>query len=526
MSRIATSVAAVLKNAGLIDDGNGDSDTITAAPKATGNEANHYLMARYPELAEQFGCPLEMTLTKEGLFRPVNVSEDFLAAVIGREGPTKYVEDENRFYSYSPQSGIYTPTRREELAAKCSAVLYETVRACPATPGIEKLQFAFRKTSCLNGVLERAKGLLNVPSSFFDQEVETFMAVKNGVLQILDRTLLPFDPGYRLRRTLAVPYDKDARCPQFVEVLLRPAMTDEDIELLQRWFGLAILGKNRSQVILVFIGTAAGGKGVIARILNLLLGPSHVVSLRPRQLESRFEIGRMLGRSLVYGADVSSDFLNQPGAGTLKAITGGDPVTGELKGSNSRPEMTLTLNALITANVRLRFRLEGGEDPAAWRRRLRIIPFNNPPTPNPIHNLSERLFREEGPGILNWALDGLEKLRADGFNLRITPRQQNVVDDILRESDSVQHFIRDCLRRGDRLQRISVTECYDEYIQYCAVHGWTAIARRDFGGKLPAMVLNQPGLGMVARNDVKGLDGKQQHGFLGLICHRPRPAQS
>lgn len=520
MSEVASSVMELLKQAGveLSPAGNGSGN----APHASGNKANEYLIGRYPALAEEFGWPLEMAADKNGITRPVNFNEDFFAGVIGEEGPTVFVVDENRFYRYVKESGIYVPTRREELAATCSRVMYDVVKECAGSPGIEKLEFTFRKCNRVNGAIERAKGLRGVPSSYFEQAVGVLLAAKNGVLRLSDRTLLPFDPSYKLRRTLAVPFDSHARCPQFVEVLLRQALCDDDIELLQRWFGLAILGQNRSQVILLLVGTAGGGKGTIARILNLLLGPSNVVSLRVRQLEGRFELGRMLGRSLVYGADVSADFLNTAGAGVLKAITGGDPVAVELKGSNARPEMQLLLNVLISANVRLRVRLEGGADPAAWRRRLRIIQFNNPPPSIPIHDLAERLFREEGSGILNWALEGLEKLQADGYNLRLSPRQQRLVDDMLTESDSVVNFVRECLRRGNPLECITVTDCYGEYIQYCGARGWNAVSRNEFGGKLPPLVTHC--LGVAVRNDVVGLNDRQQHGFRGVVCQRPRPA--
>jgi putative DNA primase/helicase len=363
-----------------------------------------------------------------------------------------------------------------------------------------------------------------VPSSYFDQEVGKLLAVQNGVLRLADRVLLPFDAAYKLRRTLAVPFNADARCPQFLEVLLRQALTEDDIELLQRWFGLVILGQNRAQVILLLIGTAGGGKGTIVRILKLLLGPSNVVSLRIRQLEGRFELGRMLSRSLAYGADVPADFLNTPGANVLKAITGGDPIAVELKGSNARPEMQLSLNVLITANVRLRARLEGGEDTAAWRRRLRIIQFNNPPPPFPIHDLAERLFREEGPGILNWGLDGLAKLQADGFNLWPNAQQQRIVDDLLTESDSVYHFVQDCLRPGDTLKTLTVTDAHGEYTQYCAARGWNGISRNEFGGKLPPLVSQC--LRVAVRNDIVGMNGRQQQGFRGVVCYRPRHTET
>lgn len=497
----------------------GEHEQAAHSPNS-GTEANDYLIQKYPDIAEKFGSPLHMEKAKDGSLRIKNFNDDFFAAALGSEGLTVFVVEENTFCCYSAATGIFEPARPEQLKARLSRLLYSVVQACPASPGIEALEFSFRKTSRLNGIIDRAKGLLAVPVGYFEQKHGEAIPVKNGVVRLSDRALQSHSPGYKLRRTLAVPYDPKARCPEFIGVLLKPALPDDDIELLQRWFGLVLTGQNFAQVILLLTGTAGGGKGTLARILRLLLGRENVIALRANLLQSRFELGRMLNRTLVYGADVPTNFLNTPGAGVLKAIVGGDPSAVEIKGSNARPEMTLLLNVLITANTRLRLRLEGGQDPAAWRRRLRIIQFNNRPPAKPVPDLAEQLIQDEGAGILNWAIDGLEKLRADNYNLRLNKRQQNLVEDMLAESDSVHRFVLGCLRKGSVMTSLTVTQCYTEYLDYCSAQGWNAVSRNEFGSQLPSLVSH--GLGTAVRNDIPGENGKQQHGFRGLVCQRPK----
>jgi hypothetical protein len=69
--------------------------------------------------------------------------------------------------------------------------------------------------------------------------------------------------------------------------------------------------------------------------------------LRPDLLAERFELGRLYGKSLLYGADVPDNFLNCKGASVLKALTGGDPVTLEFKGSNETPQIICRFNAIL-----------------------------------------------------------------------------------------------------------------------------------------------------------------------------------
>ena len=118
---------------------------------------------------------------------------------------------------------------------------------------------------------------------------------------------------------------------------MRPALDADELELLQRWCGLALVGENIAHRILLLTGTAGGGKGTFIRVLCGIIGGGNVGALRTHLLGERFELGRSLGKSLLYGADVPDDFLNQRGASNLKALTGGDPVTLEFKNSNESP---------------------------------------------------------------------------------------------------------------------------------------------------------------------------------------------
>src|SRR4029453_11836618 len=133
-------------------------------------------------------------------------------------------------------------------------------------------------------------------------------------------------------------------------------------------------------------------------------------------------------------ADVPDDFLNHRGASILKALTGGDPVTLEFKNSNEAPGIVCKFNIIVTCNSRLTVRMEG--DTGAWRRRLTMIEYRNPKPKKVIADLSDQILAREASGVLNWMLEGFEKIRADGWQLHLTTAQQKRVDHLLLESES------------------------------------------------------------------------------------------
>ena len=276
-----------------------------------------WFAAVFPDLPEKYGDAVhEVYPDGDGKGRPFvkDLSEDFLAALLGETGlpasPTVFVTEEDRFYTYSPADGIYCEVRETKLAARLSELLLECARACASKFDTRSLEFRFRDSSNLKGVLARARGVLEVRAGFFETDLMKFVPCNNGMLRVADKALLPFAPSYRRRNKLAVAFSPAATCPLFLNTLLNPALDPDDVELLQRWCGLALIGINLAQRLIILTGTAGGGKGTFIRVLNGIIGPTNVGTLRPDLLCERFELGRLLGKSLLYGADVADHFLN------------------------------------------------------------------------------------------------------------------------------------------------------------------------------------------------------------------------
>jgi putative DNA primase/helicase len=481
-------------------------------------EPSDWFAVRYPKLAAVYGPAVLVGNGEEDAPAMVkDLSEDFLAATLGEmatpESPTVFVPQEERFYRYEPDAGIFVEIRENRLLALLSEVLLACGRDCASNCDTTNLLFRLRDTANLRGVVQRARGLLEVTTGYFESSLRDYIACRNGMLRLADLELLPFSALYRRRNKLMVDYVRGATCPLFLEVLMRPALDTDELELLQRWCGLALIGVNTAQRFLILSGTAGGGKGTFIRVLRGIIGAENLGTLRPNLLAERFEVGRLLGKTLLYGADVPENFLNHKGVSVLKSLTGGDPVTLELKGSNERPEIVCQYNAIVTCNSRLTVHLEG--DTEAWRRRLAIIEYQKAKPDKVITDLSEQILAQEAPGVLNWMLEGLAKLRAAGWQLRLSERQQRVVDDLLLESEADVVFARECLVRQEG-ESLTIARCYEGYVTFCNQRGWVAMPRKRFTTVIADTVTRQ--FGITVRHDLCDADGKNQRGWRGLVC--------
>jgi P4 family phage/plasmid primase-like protien len=476
---------------------------------------NQWFMRRFPKLAERHGEPVQESRCDHELPRVADICEDFMAATLGQDGqpnaPTVFLASEERFYTYEPKEGIFHRRSEPDLSAGLSKLFLECARECRDHCDVSRLEFGLRDSAALSGVLRRARSVLQVDDGFFKPDVLESVAVANGVLRLADRTLQPFSPSYRRRNKLTVAFDPAARCPLFLDTLMEAALDDDDVSLVQRWCGLALLGENLAQRILLLTGTAGGGKGALVRVVCGIIGEKNLASLRTGLLAERFELGRYIGRTLLYGADVPDDFLNHKSASVLKALTGGDPVTVELKNSNEVLGFTCRFNVIVTSNSRLTVHLEGDTD--AWRRRLAIVRYARPKPANVIPDLSERILREEGSGVLNWMLDGLDQLRADKWQLRLNEPQQRRVDDLLLESDGHREFVRRCLAKESNAT-LTLNDSFAAYLDFCNDRGWEAISRNRFGRLIPDAVVQEHRV--ILRRDIKDGAGKEQQGWKGL----------
>ncbi len=496
------------------------SDPLTNTNTNSDRYPNNWFEKRFPDVFKKHGPALEM-MPKGNINHVSNLNEDFLAETLGHLGnktsPTVYLTGENRFYQYDSEQGIFLHKSEEQIITEFSTLLHKCADECNVL-GIydtSSLRFKLSKTGALNGVIRKAKGLLHVETNYFDTNTELFIACHNGMLDLTDNKLLPFSPDYRRRNKLAVPYNPEAKCPLFLEKLMAQSLSAEDIAFLKQWTGLALLGKNLSQKIVILTGTAQGGKSTFVNVVVGVIGKNNVNSLRTEHLGEKFETGFYVGKTLLNGTDVPADFLTQKSATALKALTGGDAMTVELKNAREQSEITGHFNVIITCNSRLVIRLEGDAD--AWRRRLAIIEYRKPKPQHIITSLSDIILKDEGPGVLNWALDGLKELRDNGWRLNLTELQTQTVDNTLLESDSPRIFAKERLIESPD-GTLTQDDCFQLYVEFCRQHNWQPIPRPKANPIIEQQIMSLFGIGL--RKDILGSNLKEQRGYKGVAVKK------
>ena len=436
---------------------------------------------------------------------PVAINQQHVVGLYANEHEIIYDPGPDLFYEYDQATGLWQPKTDKrvqvEIGHRVKAVVDE--HAVPHLLSRRTQSFLGQLVSLLKGEAEQADFFASKPN---------LIHAANGMLDLtVDPPVLrAFSSEYRSRNRTEISIDEKADCPRFKAELLDVALDPDDQLLLQKYAGQCLLGRNPTQRMLFLRGVPAGSKSTIAEMIERLIGVHNVAQLRVHLLEERFEIASYLGRSLLCGKDVRGDFLDSRAAYVLKALVGGDLLHAEQKNSRHRFEVVGDFNVIITSNTRLRVRLDS--DVGAWRRRLLIIDFSHPPIAKPIPYFGRKLVEEEGPGILNWAIEGAVMLLSDievHGGIQMSERQQRRVDDLLSESDSVRTFVNARIRSAPD-QDVTVAELCEDYTDFCNERGWEALSIRQFESSIADAMLELHRA--MRRNDIKR-GGKHQRGF-------------
>jgi P4 family phage/plasmid primase-like protien len=434
--------------------------------KAKEQAAEDWYKANHAQLVEVHGAPSRRNPARN--YELAGLNEGYWAGAWALENLAFYDAVDCAFYRYQSWTGLWVKITEAALKQKISTLILRIARKYDHAADLEN----YRGDGNLSAVVRQLRGLIERKNPFAIRPKIVHLANCVIVIQNGKRQLRSFSPNFLSRNQSPISYNPNATCPRFLKELVEPSLHPEDIGLLQRYMGQCLLGRNGTARILLIIGEGGKGKSQIIEVIRGITGEENVHQLRTKHLSERFETYRYLGKSLLVGVDVKPNFLNTEGASELKGLTGGDRLSPEKKNGNGVYELKGSFNVAIGANNRLKVNLQGDEQ--AWRRRLLIMEANGPKPKNKVDDFGAKLLMEEGPGILNWALEGLEKIVAETAvdnDFVLTPRQAQVINNLLDESQSLRTFVQQCLRPAAHCS-LTTAEITLAYVRYCRARGW------------------------------------------------------
>jgi putative DNA primase/helicase len=317
------------------------------------------------------------------------------------------------------------------------------------------------------------------------------IAATNGLLDVHTRQLRPLTPGFF--NLVSVPFDYDPNAPQPTRWLkfLDQLWPDdgEAIEALQDWFGYVLSGRTDLQKIFVIIGPIRSGKGTIARVLSAMVGKGHVANPTLSSLGTEFGLAPLLGKSLAIIGDARLGGKTDVRAVVerLLSISGEDSITVNRKFKDQ-----------VSARLPTRFMIISNELPAfgdasgAIASRFILTTLRESFLGKEDTYLEQQLLSEL-PGILNWALVGLDRISRQRFT--VPKSSAEAVAQLQDMVSPMSAFVRECCDQGPECE-VRVSTLYAAYRDWCHQNGHkplpSSLFGRDLHAVLPRLQTSQP----------------------------------
>lgn len=299
-----------------------------------------------------------------------------------------------------------------------------------------------------------------------------------GTYPLVEMTAIPHDRDFRMTKIMATGYDPDATAPTFHAFLNRIMPAEEMQKFLQRWFGYSMLGLTSEQALAFFYGMGANGKSALTDLIARLMG-SYAATAK---------IESLTGQNRRSGGDATPDLINIVAArmvrasepekgvqwqeGLIKQLTGGEPILVRALNENffeATPIFKLTIGGNHAPDIR-------GMDDGIWRR-LMIVPFDVQIPKAERDPLIVNRMLEEGPGILNWMIEGAIAYLEGGL---APPSQVSSATDKLRQdADPYGKFLDEaCEVTGDDRDSITSRELMLSFMFWQMRRGETPFKER------------------------------------------------
>ena len=431
-----------------------------------------------------------------------------------------YVEDE---YIFVPsqgwhrwENGRYVLDEENTIMEQAKASLMSFRRSNSTSDSVQK---HVQKSLSLGGVratVGSAETLPDLVVGAHRLDAKPYdLPTPGGVVDLRTGQMRPSDPRRDLNTTRAlVAPSKECSTERWQAFLNFCLGGDQEmIDYMQRLVGATMIGELRYHILPILTGNGRNGKSTLLAILEKILGGYAKRMAEDFLIESHHkehpeEIARLRGVRFAIASEAKAN--GRFAETRVKNLTGEKVLTGRFMGKNSFDfpnaiTMWLALNHLPAVAT-------GGK--GFWAR-IRIIQFNGTITEE-IPDLDDQLVNEEGPGILQWMIDGAVEVIKNGLQdpegVRAQTKQYAI------EEDHLGQWIADNLQVMPGVAA-DTEAVYTRYARFAEANRLIVLSKSVFFRELPNYIqVDQIGS---TRKQLAGIALANEHLFVGPDAYKP-----
>lgn len=413
---------------------------------------------------------------KKGGGQNLKVNPGLLKACISEHLSYKTVD--GSYYWY--KNGYYKRTDKNTVKAKISAYIPDVIAG--------------------DNLLNNIYNLMLADDSHMANEKdfntnEKYINFKNGLYNIDTKALEPHNADILYTRQVNTEYIEGSTITEyhtftkFIRDLCKSADGGIDwqaYKALQEVAGLAIsniYGHKTKKAVFLYSPVGNTGKSQFLGLLGHLIGQENITSIPLQNMnedKGRFAFANSgLVRLIMNGDQSKADIKD---SSIFKSVTGGDVIKVEAKGKDIKALVFKGL-VIIACNDLPYIADDKGEH---IYRRMYIVPCTHTIEEKERDpNILDKMIKEL-PAIVNWAIEGLHRLKANNYNFTEIAAGNQYIEDYRKNSDTVFGFLSDegYTITKDPNDKISKKRLLEQYNQYCIREERQSVSKRQFGERL------------------------------------------
>lgn len=310
-----------------------------------------------------------------------------------------------------------------------------------------------------------------------------YINLKNGLYNIETKQLEPHSKEVISTIQLNATYNKEASKPtlwlQFIDTLTNGDTTLAAV--LQEWFGLTISnipGYLTKKCLGLASPVGNTGKTQFNNMLAHMIGRENICASSIQQFEKNFGMGSLYGKKAVLIDDQTSTTIED--SSNFKKLTGGGLVDCELKGKQAFPYI---FKGTITFGCNDLPYFKGDKGSHLFDRFI-IIPCDRVLSEEERKSDILEQMKEEGEGILLWALEGLHRLIDDDYRFTRSEASIKALEEYRGMNDSLYSFINEnYIKTNDKKDRVLKTDLEKAYHDWCTEEDIEPIKKKNVASR-------------------------------------------
>lgn len=390
----------------------------------------------------------------------------------------------------------YALTRFHLVQSQCGDYYIYSSKGFYKKAEIPLLKQVFRKildeyddtmwsTSYESNYIAALAGLVKIQESIAEGTYN-LINFTNGILNITIGEFLAHSPSLYTVYQLDYMFDPNATCPKF-EAFLRDIFDgdEERVLLIQQLLGNVLLRKVLIQKAFIFLGKGSNGKSVLAEIITQFIGKASVSTTPLSKLNGTFAMQNINGKlaNISTENEMKATFNTQD----FKMLTSGDMVEIEMKYKDA-----FSSHISATLIILLNKMMDSDDKTDGYYRRLQIIPFNKTyyelkhgeqKRPNVAYMNPSLLdeLKQELPGIMNFALKGLNMLEENNYHLTPCKASDEALAEYKRQQNPMAEFFEECIQYsdGDKIKRADITKEFEKWLSECGINQFRKLSKQS-----------------------------------------------